>query len=83
MVELERRLALAAPVFAWAQFHQVAEAVLELEIHAVQCIGEPTRAALAERHAQARIALEHARPGEPLDEQEPMLIRPKETPPFS
>jgi hypothetical protein len=40
-VELEGRLALAASVFAWAQFDQVAEAVLELEIHAVQRIGEP------------------------------------------
>ena len=42
------------------QFHQVAEAVLELEIHPVQRIGEPAGAALAKRHAQVRIALEHA-----------------------
>src|ERR1700739_67710 len=49
-----------APVFARLQFHQVAEAVLELEIHAVQRIGEPSGAALTERHFEARIALEHA-----------------------
>jgi hypothetical protein len=52
-VELEDRLALAAPVLARAQSHQIAEAVLEFEIHAVQCIGEPAGAALAKRHAQA------------------------------
>jgi hypothetical protein len=48
-----------------AQFRQVAEAVLKLEIHTVQRIGEPAGTALAERHAQARIALEHARPHSP------------------
>src|SRR5438132_13293104 len=40
-VELECRLALAASVFARLQLHQVAKTILELEINAVQCIGEP------------------------------------------
>src|SRR5712692_994485 len=35
-VELEGRAALAAPILTRLQLHQVAEAVLELEIHAVQ-----------------------------------------------
>jgi hypothetical protein len=61
-VERESRLALAAPIFAGLQFHPVAEAVLEFEIHAVQRIGEPAGAALAKRHFEARIVLEHARP---------------------
>jgi hypothetical protein len=42
-VELECRLALAAPLFARLQLHQVAEAVLELEIHAVHRPGSRRR----------------------------------------
>ena len=44
------------------QLHQVAEAVLELEIHAVQRIGEPAGAALAKRHAQASDSARTRRP---------------------
>jgi hypothetical protein len=48
-VKLVCRFAPAAPVFAWAQFHKV----LELEIHAAQCIGHLSGAALAhETHSR-------------------------------
>src|SRR5580704_10811984 len=59
-VELEGALAVAAPVFARLQLHQVAEAVLELEIHPVERVGEPAGAALAKADPQGRIAVEHA-----------------------
>jgi hypothetical protein len=47
-VELERRFALAAPIFARLHLDQVAEPVLVLEIHAVERVGQPADAALAE-----------------------------------
>src|SRR3984957_3940620 len=57
-VELEGALAVAPPILARLQLHQVAEAVLELEIHAVERIGEPARAAFPEPDAQRRVAVE-------------------------
>src|SRR6266566_2554079 len=59
-VELERCAALAAPVFARLQLHQIAETVLEFEIHAVQRIGNPADAALAKADAQIGMPLEDA-----------------------
>src|ERR1700730_3375956 len=59
-VELERRLALATPVFARLHLDQVAEAVLILEIHAIERIGQPTDAALAERDLEPRMTLQDA-----------------------
>jgi hypothetical protein len=56
-VELERRLALPAPILARLHLHQVAEAVLILEIHTVERIGQPADAALAERDLEARVPL--------------------------
>src|SRR5437868_2970111 len=58
-VELERGAALPAPILARLQLHQIAEAVLEFEIHAVERIGQPADAALAKAHAHVRIALQH------------------------
>src|SRR5262249_47581262 len=60
LVELERGLALPAPVVA--RLHrepEVAEAVLPLEVHAVKRVRDPTDSALAERDADVRIALEN------------------------
>src|SRR5713226_2872380 len=58
-VELEGRLALAAPVVARLHLQaEVVEAVLPLEVHAVQGIGHPADAALSEGDADAGIALE-------------------------
>ena len=58
-VELEGRLALAAPVVARLHLQaEVVEAVLPLEVHAVEGIGHPADAALSEGDADARIALE-------------------------
>src|SRR5215470_18546218 len=59
-VELKRRAALTAPVFARLELHQVAEAVLKLEIHAVERIGQPADAALAKADPHVRIALQDA-----------------------
>src|ERR1700730_13888231 len=59
-VELERRLALAAPIFARLHLDQIAEAVLILEIHAVERIGQPADAALAERDLEPRMTLQDA-----------------------
>src|SRR5499426_935151 len=59
-VELEGRLALAPPVVA--RLHrepEVAEAVFPLEVHAVERVGDPADAALAERDLQVRVPLEH------------------------
>src|SRR5438046_9246846 len=58
-VVLERRLALAAPVVA--RLHrepEVAEAVLPLVVHAIERVGDPADAALAERDPDVRVALE-------------------------
>src|SRR4051794_11590406 len=59
-VELECRAALATPVFRRLQLHQIAETVLELEIHPVERIGQPADPALAKTDPQVRIALQHA-----------------------
>src|SRR5207245_5468020 len=60
-VELEGALALAAPVVARLHLQaEVPEAVLPLEVHAVERVGDPADAALAERDADARVALEDA-----------------------
>src|SRR5438552_15014813 len=59
-VELEGRPALAPPILARAQLHQVAEAILELEIHAVERVGDPADPALAKTDPEVRIALQHA-----------------------
>src|SRR5439155_19183724 len=59
-IELERRLALPAPVIA--RLHrqtEITEAVLPLEVHAIERVGDPADAALAEDDAQVGIALEH------------------------
>src|SRR5262249_21545988 len=59
-IELERRLALPAPVVARSHRQaEIAEAVLPLEVHPVERVRDPADAALAERDADARIALEH------------------------
>src|SRR5215813_15455413 len=59
-VELERGLALAAPVVARLYLQaEVAEAVRPLEIHPVERVCEPADAALAERDADVRVAFEH------------------------
>src|SRR5439155_8108572 len=59
-VELECALALAAPVVARLHLEaEVAEAVLPLEVHPVERVGDPADPALAERDAHARIAPEH------------------------
>src|SRR5947209_1472155 len=58
-VELERGLALAPPVVA--RLHreaEVAEAILPLEVHAIERVGDPADATLAERDPEARMALE-------------------------
>src|SRR5499426_2142797 len=61
LVELERRLALAAPVVAWLHREpKVAEAVFPLEVHPVERVGNPADAALAERDPHVWIPLEHA-----------------------
>src|SRR4030095_7156780 len=61
-VELERRLALAPPVVAGLHRQaEVAEAVLPLEVHAIEPVGNPADAALAERDLQVRIPLERGR----------------------
>src|SRR6185436_18880245 len=58
-VELEAGLALPLPVVAGLHGEaEVPEAVLPLEVHAIQRIGQPADAALAEGDAQARVALE-------------------------
>src|SRR5438067_1719233 len=51
-VELERRAALPAPIFARLQLHQVAEPIPVLEIHAVERVGQPADAALAQPDAE-------------------------------
>src|SRR5689334_24181423 len=52
-IELERRLALSPPVIAGLHREpEVAEAVLPLEVHAVERVGNPADAALAERDPQ-------------------------------
>src|SRR4029077_4896554 len=49
-VVLERGLALAAPVFAGPHLEsEVTEAILPLEIHAVEGVGQPANATLAQR----------------------------------
>src|SRR5574339_1047778 len=59
-VELEGGLALPPPVVAGLHGEaEVAEAVLPLEVHAVESVRQPADAALAERDADARIAPEH------------------------
>src|SRR5438034_1074 len=59
-VELEGRLALPAPVVGWLHLEpEIVEAVLPLEIHAIQRVRQPADAALAEGDAEVRIALEH------------------------
>src|ERR1700719_10521 len=58
-IELEGRAALPAPVFARLEVYQIAEPILILEIHAVERVGEPADAALAETDAEVRIAFEH------------------------
>src|SRR6266478_8508653 len=61
-VELQRRLALAAPVFAWQRLElEVLVLVLVLEIHAVEHVGDPADAALAQHDADIGEALEHRR----------------------
>src|SRR5215475_13067020 len=58
-VELERALALPAPVVAGLHGEaEVAEAVLPLEVHAVERVGDPPDAALAEGDADVGVALE-------------------------
>src|SRR2546430_1736978 len=60
VVELEGALALPAPVVA--RLHReakVAEAILPLEVHPVERVGDPADPALAERDADVGIALEH------------------------
>src|SRR5439155_873360 len=58
-VVLKRRLALPAPVLAGLQFEgKILVLVLVLEIHAVDHVGNPADAALAEGDAHVRIALE-------------------------
>src|SRR2546427_287469 len=60
-IELERRLALTAPVFAGPHLQsEVAEAVLPLEVHPVERVRDPADTALAERDADVRVALEDA-----------------------
>src|SRR5499427_1764008 len=60
-VELERGLALAAPVIARLHLQaEVAEAVLPLEVHPIEGVGDPTDPALTERDVDPRIALEDA-----------------------
>src|SRR5262249_41484920 len=59
-VELEGALALAAPVVARLHLEpEIAEAVFPLEVHAIERVGDPADAALAERDADVRVALEH------------------------
>src|SRR6185295_11004168 len=59
-VELERRLALPPPVVAGLHREtQVAEAVLPLEVHAVEGVGQPADPALSERDPDPGIPLEH------------------------
>src|SRR5215831_7582868 len=59
-VELERGLALPTPVVAGLHGEtEVAEAVLPLEVHAIERVGNPADAAFAEGDPQARIPLEH------------------------
>src|SRR4029079_1561853 len=71
-VELEGALALALPVVA--RLHreaEVAEAVLPLEVHAIQRVRDPSAAALAERDPNVRITLQHRRAddrGQDIDE---------------
>src|SRR5712692_4074715 len=61
-VELKGGLALAAPVVAGLHLQaEVTEAVLPLEVHAVQRVGQPADPALPERDAHLRVALEHGR----------------------
>src|SRR5271156_1559404 len=57
-VELERRLALAAPILARLHLHQIAEAVPVLEIHAIERIWQPAEAAFAERNPPPRMTFE-------------------------
>src|SRR5437870_744050 len=59
-VELEGGAALAFPILARLQRHQIAETVLPLEIHAVERVGDPADAALAKADPQIRIAVQHA-----------------------
>src|SRR5437899_3792847 len=60
-IELKRALALAAPVVARLHLQaEVAEAVLPLEVHPVERVGDPADAALAERDPDPRVALEDA-----------------------
>src|SRR5207247_2408259 len=59
-VELEGRAALAPPILAGLQLHQVAEAVLELEIHAVERVGDPADAAFAKADPEVRVPLQDA-----------------------
>src|SRR3989475_10924869 len=60
-IELERRLALTAPVLARAHLQsEVAEAVFPLEVHPVERVRDPADTALAERDPDVRVTLEHA-----------------------
>src|SRR5262249_12116164 len=61
-VELERRPALAPPILARLELHQIAKAILVLEIHPVERVGQPADPAFTETDAQVRVALEHAGP---------------------
>ena len=59
-VELERGLALAAPVVRRLHLEaEVGEAVLPLEVHAVECIGNPARARFTEGDADIGVTFEH------------------------
>ena len=51
----------AVPILMFREAWTRAEAILELEIHAVQRIGNPADTAFAEGHAQMRITLKHPR----------------------
>src|SRR5437016_11764856 len=59
-IELEGGPALPAPVVA--RLHreaEIAEAVLPLEVHPVERVGDPDDPSLAERYADVRVALQH------------------------
>src|SRR5215470_1501348 len=59
-VELEGGLALPTPVVAGLHLEpEIVEAVLPLEVHPVESVGQPADAALSEGDADVGIALEH------------------------
>src|SRR5262249_14313024 len=59
-IELEGRPALPAPVIARLHLEgEIAEAVLPLEVHAIERVRDPADAALAERDPDVGVALEH------------------------